>query len=119
MPRTGDNVRAVHILTPETAHRSHYFFASTRDFAMDDAEVNRQMSETRKRVFSTEDRPMITGQSDRMQGKEFWALKRVLLSIDSGAIRVRRVLEKLIAAERSPAGQETMKGPVEYADAEG
>ncbi len=99
MPRTGDNVRALHIMTPETKHSTHYFFASTRDFAMDNAEVNRQMAETRKKVFSTEDRPMIVGQCERMEGEDLRDLKPVLLSIDSGVARARRVLQKLIAAE--------------------
>jgi vanillate O-demethylase monooxygenase subunit len=35
----GGNVFNVHILTPETASTSHYFFASTRDYAVDDAEL--------------------------------------------------------------------------------
>jgi vanillate O-demethylase monooxygenase subunit len=36
-----------------------------------------------------------------MGDAEFWSLKPVLLAGDAGAIRARRVLDKLIATEQS------------------
>jgi len=98
-----DSARAIHVLTPESAHSTHYFFASARKFAVDDEEFNRQFAETRHRVFSTEDRPMIVGQSERMEGQDFWDLRPALLPTDAGAVRVRRILERLISQEREGA----------------
>ncbi len=100
-------VNAVHVMTPETAETTHYFFASTRNFDVESEEANKRMAESRMRVFSTEDKPMIIAQSHRMEGSDFWALKPVLLPIDTGAARVRRVLGKLVAAEQSPKDQAT------------
>ena len=48
----GGNAINVHILTPETATTSHYFFASTRDFRQDDAEFNEQLRVIRAQIFA-------------------------------------------------------------------
>ena len=89
----------VHILTPETASTSHYFFASTRDFAMDDAALNEQTRRIREHIFATEDEPMIAAQQERIGTADFWALRPALLKIDRGAVLVRRRMDALIAAE--------------------
>ncbi len=99
----GGNAINVHILTPETATRTHYFFASTRDFRLDDAAYNEAVREVRARIFATEDEPMIAAQQSRLDGHDFWALKPALLKIDRGAVAVRRRMDALIAAEANPA----------------
>jgi vanillate O-demethylase monooxygenase subunit len=88
-------------MTPETARTTHYFFASTRDYAVDDAQLNAAIGEIRNRIFSTEDEPMIAAQQARMGEADFWSLKPALLRIDEGAVAVRRRLEALIAAENA------------------
>ncbi len=95
----GGNVFNVHILTPETATTTHYFFASTRDFRRDDAAYNEQLGEVRARIFATEDEPMIAAQQSRLGTADFWSLKPALLKIDRGAVTVRRRMDALIAAE--------------------
>ena len=95
----GSNSINVHILTPETTTTSHYFFASTRDFALDDAAYNEATRQTRSRIFATEDEPMIAAQQARIGEVDFWALKPALLKIDQGAVLVRRRMGALIAAE--------------------
>ncbi|WP_197277198.1 aromatic ring-hydroxylating dioxygenase subunit alpha [Sphingomonas profundi] len=89
----------VHIMTPETARTTHYFFASSRTFAVDDAALNERFAEMRNWIFATEDKPMIDAQHDRMGGRDFWELDPILLRIDEGAVRVRRKLARMIAAE--------------------
>ena len=105
----GNNIN-VHILTPETATRAHYFFASTRDFATHDADLNEAIRNTRAEIFATEDEPMIAAQQSRIGNADFWSLKPALLKIDKGAVLVRRRMDELIAAEqpeaRSTAGVE-------------
>ena len=95
----GGNAINVHILTPETATTSHYFFASTRDFRQDDAEFNEQLRVIRAQIFETEDEPMIAAQQARIGANDFWSLKPALLKIDRGAVTVRRRMDALIAAE--------------------
>ena len=95
----GGNVKNVHIMTPESESRTHYFFGSTRDFALDDAELNKRFGETRAQIFATEDEPMIAGQYKRLEGQEFLAAGPVQLNIDAGSARARRRLDQMIADE--------------------
>lgn len=98
-PHNNMNTMNVHIMTPETNRTTHYFFASTRDFAVDDAEFNKRFAETRNTIFSTEDEPMIQAQQQRMGEADFWDLQPQLLRIDEGSVRVRRKLARMIEAE--------------------
>lgn len=88
-----------HIMTPETPTTTHYFFASTRDFLIDDAEFNERLAQTRHTVFTTEDKPMINAQYERMEGKDLLELQPLLLRTDEGGVRVRRKLASMIEAE--------------------
>jgi hypothetical protein len=95
------NVFNVHIMTPERHGRTHYWFASTRDFAIDDTALNQTIQDTRAHIFSTEDEPMIAAQHERIGDADFWSLKPALLRIDEGAVKVRRRMDALIAAEKA------------------
>jgi phenylpropionate dioxygenase-like ring-hydroxylating dioxygenase large terminal subunit len=99
-PNNNMNTMNLHIMTPETVRTTHYFFASTRDFALHDAEFNERFAETRNRIFSTEDEPMISEQQERMGESDFWELEPLLLRIDEGSVRVRRKMAKLIEDEK-------------------
>lgn len=96
------NINA-HILTPETSSSTHYFFAATRNYRVDDHALNERIATTRARIFATEDKPMIESVQARMGDAEFWSLKPLLLSIDAASVRVRRRLKALI--EREAAGR--------------
>jgi vanillate O-demethylase monooxygenase subunit len=91
----------VHIMTPETRARTHYFYAATRNFAQDDVELNAHITRLRSEIFATEDEPMIGAQQQAMGGADFWELAPQLLRTDEGSVRVRRKLEKLIHAEHA------------------
>ena len=95
----GGNSINVHIMTPETKVTSHYFFASTRDFRLDDAAMNEETRRVREHIFATEDEPMIAAQQARIGDADFWSLRPALLKIDRGAVLVRRRMDALIAAE--------------------
>jgi vanillate O-demethylase monooxygenase subunit len=99
-PDGAGELQNVHIMTPETARSTHYFFASTRNFARDDSELNDNIAQFRAEIFMTEDEPMIAAQQARMGDQDFWSLSPALLRIDEGGVRVRRRMEKLIATER-------------------
>lgn len=116
-PRDGaGTVKNVHIMTPESERRTHYFFGSTRDFAIDDVELNRRFGETRTHIFATEDGPMIEAQFERLEGQDFLAARPVLLNIDAGSARARRRLDRMIAdeerlhAQRSATRSASMAG---------
>ncbi len=93
-----------HLMTPETHNTTHYFFAATRNFKQDDAELNAKIAARREEIFRTEDKPMIELVAERMGEQEFWSMKPMLLSIDGASARVRRRLERLIAAEMAGTG---------------
>jgi phenylpropionate dioxygenase-like ring-hydroxylating dioxygenase large terminal subunit len=83
-----------HILTPETATSTHYFY--TRAPGEDSAALAH-------RVFETEDRPMLEDIQRAMRGRDLMALNPVILSVDAAAIRARRRLDKLRREEGDKA----------------
>ncbi|ROZ75110.1 aromatic ring-hydroxylating dioxygenase subunit alpha [Ramlibacter sp. WS9] len=89
---------ALHLATPESAGRTHYWYWSTRTFGID-PHANAAIKALLEFAFSQQDKPMLEAQQGRMGGAEFWSLKPVLLPGDAGAVRVRRRLDALIGAE--------------------
>lgn len=91
----------LHMMTPETDTSTHYFFANTRDFLMDDEAFNAMLDKVLAKAFSTEDKPMVEKQQQLMGTTDIWSLKPVLLAGDAGAVRARRALQNLIQAEQA------------------
>jgi nitrite reductase/ring-hydroxylating ferredoxin subunit len=91
------DVPSAHILTPETRFTTHYFWSSgvPVDSPIDDGELYTIL----KQAFDVEDKPMVEAVRERMGDKELWELDPVLLPTDAGAVRMRRKLASLIAAE--------------------
>jgi phenylpropionate dioxygenase-like ring-hydroxylating dioxygenase large terminal subunit len=89
-----------HLMTPETETTTHYFYGGVRTFNQHDGLFNERLRGFLEYAFAREDKPMIEAQQKSMGSSEFWTLKPVLLSIDTGPVRVRRVLEKLIKDEQ-------------------
>jgi vanillate O-demethylase monooxygenase subunit len=96
-----------HLFTPETDKTTHYWFAFCMPKAL--GEFGRQVVEEQVEglsiPFTNEDLPMLEAQQRMMGDADFWSLKPVLLPGDAGAIRARRVLDSLIAAEQKQAPQ--------------
>lgn len=90
-----------HIMTPETNSTTHYFFAATRNYNTEDAELNARLAKTRANIFATEDKPMIALVQQSMGNVDFWDLKPRLMPIDEASVRVRRKLAKLIDADET------------------
>ncbi len=88
-----------HLLTPETETSSHYFFASARNFMVDDAAFNQAKLESMIHTFMTEDEPLIAAVQQEMGTSDFWSLKPALLSCDPAPVKARRRLQQLIDAE--------------------
>lgn len=93
----------LHLGTPEQPGRTHYWYWTTRNFAIS-PEANAAIRPMIENVFRNEDKPMLEGQQARIGQNEFWSMKPVLLAPDAGAVRARRKLAALLALE---AGQTT------------
>lgn len=90
-----------HVMTPESERSTHYFFASRRNFLVDDAELNKAKMEGMIHTFKTEDEPLIAAVQAEMGTTDFWSLKPALLSCDPAPVKARRRLAKLIEQEQS------------------
>lgn len=96
----------LHLATPERPGSTHYWYWSSRDFAVSQ-EANARIQPIVEHVFKQEDKPMLEAQQRNLGGSEIFSLKPVLLPADAGAVRVRRKLQALKDAEagsRSDAG---------------
>lgn len=89
----------LHLATPATAQTTHYWYWSTRNFAVN-PHANAAIKPMVEHAFSEQDKPMLEAQQRRIGTAEFWSLQPVLLPGDAGAVRVRRKLDSLVAAER-------------------
>ncbi len=101
----GMTVIGSHLLTPIDDHRMMYHIAAVQlggpPPGETDDEVAEQLSRLRRFAFEEQDRPMVEAQQrayDRAGGPD--ALKPVMLSIDAGPLRARRILERMITAEQ-------------------
>lgn len=96
----GHTILQGHFLTPETANTTHYFWGLSRPDGGEPAEFDAMIKELTRRAFEDEDRPMIEAVHARMRSNDFWAERPVIFPGDAGAIRARRVLERMIADEQ-------------------
>ncbi|MGN6357429.1 MAG: Rieske 2Fe-2S domain-containing protein [Novosphingobium sp.] len=95
---------SVHIMTPETAYTTHYFFLGVRSFDVENEECTRMMDEGTRHAFSQEDKPMIEAVQRNMgQRTDIFAMRPLGLIGDLGGVRAREKLRKLIQAERDGA----------------
>jgi phenylpropionate dioxygenase-like ring-hydroxylating dioxygenase large terminal subunit len=90
---------AVHLMTPETESTTHYFFGSARNFRPEDAALNEQIRAGVTAAFTYQDKPVLEAQQRSIGGQNLLRLKPVVLPGDAGALRVRRALDDLLAAE--------------------
>jgi phenylpropionate dioxygenase-like ring-hydroxylating dioxygenase large terminal subunit len=88
---------SVHILTPETESRTHYFWNAgmPRDNHLDMKEIGRLFALS----FDHEDAPMIEAVQARMRGRDLLEMEPVLLRTDLGAVLARRALQKLLGEQ--------------------
>jgi phenylpropionate dioxygenase-like ring-hydroxylating dioxygenase large terminal subunit len=94
------NMPSLHAFTPETAGTTHYLWATGRDFALGDAAFSAAMRGALEFAFEHEDMPLIRDAHRLMAGRDFWALRPLVLEGDGAGARARRQLRKMIAAER-------------------
>lgn len=95
---------SAHLLTPETAQTTHYFWAVARNVQIDNETVNQQLRANINKAFSQEDEPMMSACQVRMRGSlDLIALKPLVLRTDVAAMKARMMLDGLIKKERGEA----------------
>lgn len=88
-----------HYVTPETETSTHYFWVYSMTSLGQPQELLDGFLKVVNIAFGDEDRPMLELQQAAMGGADFWAEKPMILTEDVGAVRARRVLDKLIRDE--------------------
>lgn len=94
------------IITPETESTTHYFWATARDFDLDDEQMTENFKVGAGYAFEHEDRPVIEAQQKVLNGRELMSLKPVLLKNDQGSGRARRIIQRRLAEEAAGVTQE-------------
>jgi vanillate O-demethylase monooxygenase subunit len=93
-------LRAMHIITPESALRCHYFYGGARNVAVEDAEYGRLLKEGAVNAFTHEDKPILEAVQANMGDRtDLLSMRPLTLSADAGGMRVRHLLRRLIMAE--------------------
>jgi vanillate O-demethylase monooxygenase subunit len=100
-PENGIDTWNAHIMTPESAMTTHYFYCNSRNYRTDDAGYNAAVAAGLRVAFETEDKPMIEAQQSRMNGVDLLDSRPALLPIDIAAVRARRIYRRLVEAEQA------------------
>lgn len=100
----GSGIFGTHFLTPETETSTLYHFAAVRQNPRSwgetiDAEIRAQMSDLRRHAFEDQDKVIIDAQQRAMLDPCAKTDRPIILEIDAGPVRFRRILDKMIAAE--------------------
>jgi phenylpropionate dioxygenase-like ring-hydroxylating dioxygenase large terminal subunit len=109
----GIYVPFLHLLTPETKQKTHYFWAMARSERRGEPAFDETIRKMATRAFEVEDEPMIEAQQAEIgPDRDFMAMRPMLLGPDAAATQARLILDKLIADERKtlaggPANLET------------
>jgi vanillate O-demethylase monooxygenase subunit len=116
-----DQARAApsaHWLTPRTQTSAHYFFAFglPRSLGALGEKLVRFAISGLMLPFEREDLPMLAAQQEAIGEADFWSLKPALLPMDAGAIKARRIVERLVREESGRPGDAS--APQQAAEAE-
>jgi phenylpropionate dioxygenase-like ring-hydroxylating dioxygenase large terminal subunit len=103
-PDSGTGYNAIHLLTPENQRSTHYFFTAVRfGVTTSDDKLNRDLqkkvAEMRRFAFEEQDAPVIEAQQ-RIIETANKTLDPLILAIDVGPVRYKRILSKMLEAER-------------------
>jgi vanillate O-demethylase monooxygenase subunit len=101
---TGTGYHAIHLLTPENERSTHYFFTAVRFGVMTtDETLNRDLqkkiADMRRFAFEEQDAPVIEAQQRIIETADK-PLDPVILAIDVGPVRYKRILGKMREAEQ-------------------
>lgn len=92
----GVNGYVMNTITPETERTSHYFWAFTRNYCLASQKITTELRDGVQGVFR-EDEIMLQAQQDAIDANPDYAFYS--LNIDAGGMWVRRILDRMLAAE--------------------
>jgi phenylpropionate dioxygenase-like ring-hydroxylating dioxygenase large terminal subunit len=99
----GTGLYAVHLLTPESEHSTHYMFSGVRKNIAagrpPTPEIAAAIGELRRQIFTTQDGLMISAQQRMLDEFPEYTRHPALFAIDAGPSRYKRVLRGLLEAE--------------------
>jgi phenylpropionate dioxygenase-like ring-hydroxylating dioxygenase large terminal subunit len=103
-PESGTGYHAIHLLTPENERSTHYFFTAVRwGVKTTEEKLNRDLqtkiAEMRRFAFEEQDAPVIEAQQRIIETAER-PLDPVILAVDVGCVRYKRVLGKMLETEQ-------------------
>jgi vanillate O-demethylase monooxygenase subunit len=103
-PDTGTGYHAIHMLTPENERSTLYHFTAVRfGVVTTDEKLNRDLqkkvAELRRFAFEEQDAPVIEAQQRMIENADR-PLNPLILAIDVGPVRYKRILDKMLDAER-------------------
>lgn len=93
----------LHSCTPGDVDETHYFFATRRNHAVEDADYNAGKIAAMHAAFEDEDGPIVQAVQREMGDADFFSLNPVLMSNDVAPVKVRKMLDRMIRAERQAA----------------
>lgn len=99
---SGRTLHIAHLFAPESDTSTHYWYASCiarTDGSQDGAARAEFHVSGLTGPFQHEDQPMLEAQQRLIGTRPFWSLQPVLLPTDAAAVRARRLLDGLIAAQ--------------------
>ena len=96
----GTGFHAIHLLTPENDRSTHYFFTAVRFNVLTEGEklntkIQENIAKMRRFAFQEQDAPVIEAQQRRLDAARE-PLSPVILSVDVGPVRYKRILQKMI-----------------------
>ncbi len=95
----GITIFNTHFSTPETERTTHYFWASARDYRLEDAELDALMGKIHD-IFS-EDVAMVEAQRRTLE--QFPGAATVDVGADAPTLQARKLLAQMLEAEGAPA----------------
>jgi len=103
-PESGTGYHAIHMLTPENERSTLYHFTAVRWGVMTaDEKLNRELQQKiaamRRFAFAEQDAPVIEAQQRVIESAPT-PLDPVILAIDVGPVRYKRILNKMVEAEQ-------------------
>jgi vanillate O-demethylase monooxygenase subunit len=95
----GVNGFVLNTITPETDGNFHYFWAFARNYCLGEQALTHQLREGVARIFR-EDEAVLEAQQQALLDHPDLGFHN--LNIDAGAVRSRRLIDKMIDAEQTP-----------------
>ena len=88
-----------HFLTPETQHTTHYFYAHSRNWAQDNAQIDGVYTRWQQNALKAEDSRISEAIDSALPDALRSGVRMVMLSTDQSGLRVNRMLDRMVAAE--------------------